>query len=200
MSIKNEENIYKDYFNPDSLEIYKDRFVIIPCEFFTYLQWDDKFFLTLTSLLKRKTIFNTTTFCLKDIIVENNYVPTKGKNRSIEQFKESLFNLLVLEIVEFCSSNLQSIIKEQIELDKQNKNKKIFSPDCEKLKNTITANTVLTLKFNTDNLETLTSKNFTKLDFNVIFAIKEICNQNPSIKIIFFTFYSIFPKSLWLAA
>lgn len=183
MSIKNEENIYKDFFNPDVSEIYKDRFIKIPCEFFTYLQWDDKLFLTLLSLLKRKTIYNTTILCLKDIITENNYIPAKGKNRSIEQFKDSLFNLFTLGLIEFCSSKLQQIIEEQKEFEIQNKKSKVqYTSEYENLRNSITANTVLALRFNENQLEILTSKNFTKLEFNVFFTLKKFCSQNSSVK------------------
>lgn len=172
MSIKDEENIYKEIFNSDIPEIYKDRFIKIPCEFFTYLQWDDKLLLTLSSLLKRKTIYNTAIVCLKDMIIENNYIPTTGKNRTVEQFRESLFNLFEIGMIEFCSNNLQTIIEKKTE----------HNSEYEKLKNSITTNTVLALKFNEEKLKILTSKNFTMLEFNVIFKLKQYCEQNPSVK------------------
>ena len=66
--MKTEINVYKDYFNPDMSEAYKDKFIKVPCEYFQYLYFDDKLLLTLLSLFKHKTIYNTITITLKDII------------------------------------------------------------------------------------------------------------------------------------
>ena len=159
----------------------KDKFVKIPCEFFTYLSVDDKLLLTLSSLFKRKTIYNTVSVCLKDIIIENGYVPAKGKNRSIEQFRESLFNLIKLDLIEFYSCNLQNIIQEQIKRENK-KNNVQLTPEYEKLINSVTANTILALRFNEEKLKILMSSNFTMLHFNIIILLKQICEKNKSVK------------------
>lgn len=183
MSIKEQESIYKNLFNPVVSEAYKDKFVKIPCEFFKYLQQDDKLLLTLSGLLKRKTIYNTVTVCLKDIILENYYTLAKGTNRSIEQFKKSLFNLITLELIEFCSSKLQNIIHKQIEFELENKNKNVlYTPEYEILFNSVTANTIIAFKFNEEKLKILTSNNFTMLDFNTLHIFKNICEKTSSVK------------------
>lgn len=183
MSLKDEENIYKEYFNPDMFEAYQNKFIKIPCEFFSYLQLDNKLILTLISLFKRKTIYNTITVCLKNIIEENNYIPAKGKNRSVEQFRDSLFNLIKLELVEFFSDKLQNIVKEQLEFEKQNNKKSVqYIPEYEKLINSINATTIIALKFNEEKIKLLTTNNFTILDFNVIISLKKICENNSSVK------------------
>jgi hypothetical protein len=183
MSIKNQDNVYKELFNPNISEAYKDKFIKIPCEFFKYLQQDDKLLLTLSSLLKRKTIYNTVTICLKDIILENYYTLAKGTNRSIEQFRNSLFNLIILELIEFCSPKLQNIVKEQIDFELNKKKNNIqYIPEYELLINSVTTSTIITFKFNEEKLKILTSNNFTMLDFNVLNIFRKICKENSSIK------------------
>ena len=183
MSIKTQDNIFKDEFYPDMSKAYKDKFIKIPCEFFEFLQYDDKLLLTLSSLFKHKTIHNTVIITLKDIMLENNYMPVKGKNKSLEQFKDSLFNLMKLDLVEFFSEKLKDIVEKQkdYEKTKQPKEPNTLS-DFDKLFNTITLTTKLALRFNEEQLSVLTSSNFTILNYNTTNTFKNICEQNEKIK------------------
>lgn len=183
MSIKTQDNIFKEEFYPDISEAYKDKFIKIPCEFFELLQYDDKLLLTLSSLFKHKTIHNTIVISLKDIILENNYTPVKGKNKSIELFKDSLFNLMKLDLIEFFSTKLKDIVNEQKKYEKIKKPKDPETlSDFNKLFDTITLTTKLALRFNEEHLSILTSSNFTILNYNITNTFKTICKQNEKIK------------------
>ena len=140
---------YENHFCPNISEAYKDKFIKIPCEYFEYLQYDDKLLLTLSSLFKRKTLYNVVVVTLKDIITENGYVPAKGKNRNIEQFKLSLFNLMQLHIIEFYSNELQQIVERQDTLNRERQEEYRELPEYTKLLESITLNTKLALKSQT---------------------------------------------------
>lgn len=181
--MKTEINVYKDYFNPDMSEAYKDKFIKVPCEYFQYLYFDDKLLLTLLSLFKHKTIYNTITITLKDIITENGYTPAKGPNRNIEHFKSSLRNLMSLQLIEFYSNELQTVINTQRKYENQSKVKNPgYLPEYNRLFNSITLNTVLALKFNEEKLKIMTNSNFTMLDYNTTNIFKTICAKNNKIK------------------
>lgn len=183
MSIKNEDNIYKDFFSPDISEAYKDKFIKVPCEYFEYLSFDDKLLLVLSSLFKHKTIYNTIIITLKDIIIENGYTPIKGKNRNIEHFKESLKNLMSLQLIEFYSVELQNIVNLQRKYENQSTKKNPgYLPEYVRLFDSITLNTNLALKFNEDKLKIMTDNNFTILDYNTTNIFKSICSKNSKVK------------------
>ena len=171
--MKTEINVYKDYFNPDMSEAYKDRFVKIPNDYFNMLQYDEKLFITIASLSKYKTIYNTMNVTLKDIITDNAITPVKGKGRNIEHFKISLFNLMNLKIIMFYDKTLQNIVEQQyyLEMTKQLKNSET-TENFERLFNSITLNTPLSLRFNEMTLKTLTGTNFTILEYNILNIFK----------------------------
>ena len=174
---------YENHFYPNISEAYKDKFIKIPCEYFEYLQYDDKLLLTLSSLFKRKTLYNVVVITLKDIITENGYVPAKGKNRNIEQFKLSLFNLMQLHIIEFYSNELQQVVERQDALNRERQEEYKELPEYTKLLESITLNTKLALKFNDEKFNEMTRSNFTMLDFNAINVFYNICEKNKKVKI-----------------
>lgn len=189
MEKENAKNqMYKELLNTEMLEAYKNKFIKVPGEFFKYLHNDDKLLIVLLSLFKRKTIYNTITITLKDIILENNFIPTKGKNRNIEQFKVTLFNLIKLNIIEFYNPKLNEIIKEEQKWEEKIcklKNQKQIETKTKEytlLFETITLNTPINLRFNEENVNELTTNNFTMLQFNITNIFKTICTNNPKIK------------------
>ena len=180
-------DILQNNFCPNVDEAYKDKFIKIPCELLELLQYDNKLILTLLSLFKHKTIYNTITISLKDIIIENGYIPTKGKNKNIEQFKNSLFNLMKLDIIEFFSDTLKQIVELQKNYEKTNNTHKSnntlsIKSEFSKLFDTITLNTMLALRFNETEINTLTTNNFVILEYNITNTFKQICAYNKNIK------------------